>query len=43
MKFLELKPATPTGRIAGRRAVKRYTKALERKTRDIYYNPKDYE
>ena len=40
--FLELKPDTPTGRIAGARAAKRYQDATKRPTRVIYYNPKDY-
>lgn len=40
--LLELKPDTPTGRIAARRAVKRYERETENKTRAIFYNPKDF-
>lgn len=40
--YLELKPDTPTGRIAGRKAVKKYKEASGNKTRVIYYNPKDF-
>jgi hypothetical protein len=40
--YLELKPDTPTGRIAGARAARRYQEASGQKVRVIYYNPKDY-
>lgn len=39
---MELKPNTPTGRRAGKKAVERYERETGNKTRDIYYNPKDY-
>ena len=40
---MELKPNTATGRIAGRRAVKRYESLTDRKTRTIFYDPKVYQ
>jgi hypothetical protein len=39
---MELKPNTPTGRRAAKKAVERYIRETGRKTRAIYYNPKDY-
>lgn len=40
--YLELKPDTPTGRIAGAKQAKRYQEATRQRARVIYYNPKDY-
>lgn len=40
--LMELKPDTPRGRQAGKRAAKIYKDETENKTRVIYYNPKDY-
>jgi hypothetical protein len=39
---LELKPDTITGRRAGEKAVGRYTRETNNKTRAVYYDPKDY-
>lgn len=40
--YLELKPDTPTGRAAGRRAIEKYQTPDGNKTRVIYYKPKDF-
>lgn len=39
--YLELKPDTPTGRAAGRKAIEKYQTPEGGKTRVIYYIPKD--
>jgi hypothetical protein len=39
---LELKPNTRSGRAAGARAVKRYTRATGYRTRVVYYDPKTF-
>jgi hypothetical protein len=39
---VELKPDTPTGRKAAVRAVKKYTEGTDRKTRAVFYDPKNY-
>lgn len=41
--LIELKPNTPSGRRAAARAVKRYFELTGKKTRAIFYDPKDYE
>jgi len=43
MRFqMELKPNTPSGRRAAAKAVEKYEKATGRKTRAIFYDPKDF-
>lgn len=39
---MELKPNTPSGRRAAARAAERYERETGKKTRPIYYNPKDF-
>lgn len=39
---MELKPNTPTGRLAAKRAARRYTKETDNRTRGIFYDPKDF-
>nr|WP_237158887.1 RHS repeat-associated core domain-containing protein [Shewanella khirikhana] len=39
---IELKPDTPSGRAKGRRQLKKYEKALGKKGRVVYYDPKNF-
>lgn len=41
-RYLELKPNTPSGRRAAESQVRKYREDGKKKTRAIYYNPKDY-
>jgi len=38
----QLKPNPPTGRKAGAKAERKYLKETGRKTRTIFYDPKDF-
>jgi hypothetical protein len=41
-KYVEVKPNTPSGRVAAAKSVRRYEQATGQKVRALYYDPKRF-